>query len=29
MRAHRAAHRAYPGDPTRYHEMGQYFLPLV
>jgi hypothetical protein len=22
--AHRAAHRAYPGDPIRSHEMGHY-----
>ena len=26
---HRAAHRAYPSDPIRSHEMSQYFLPLV
>jgi hypothetical protein len=26
---HRAAHRAYPGDPTRTHERGRYFRPLV
>ena len=23
------AHRAYPGDPIRSHEMSQYLLPLV
>ena len=24
MAPHRAAHRAYPGDPIRSHEMGHY-----